>query len=130
MARGKWFRKKKANPEDMEHTIDIEVQEPAVHSSIEQPCQEPIMVSTLSETEKEEPITEYRETLYSRDAERPVATSQTEKKPLKRTSWENAKTIEQNVDLIRKKRESTKATSHQSVEEKVDRLLTKKKYKT
>jgi hypothetical protein len=80
------------------------------------------------------PITEYNETLYSANTSvKPVKKPGMEmKEPLKRTSWENPRTIEQNIDTMKKTQPETLAPCSQdtdNIEKKVDQILLKKKLK-
>jgi hypothetical protein len=90
---------------------------------------------TVTSGESEElPIKEYNETLYSKGSvQKQPATSFPEKKqPLKRTSWESARTIEQNVDTMGRKQTELPGTRTQTssdTDKKVDFILLKKKGK-
>ena len=85
-------------------------------------------------TQEEKPIMEYNETLYSinsspKQEKKPGLTT---KEPLKRTSWENPRTIEQNIDTMKKTQPETSAPCLQdtdNIEKKVDQILLKKKMK-
>jgi hypothetical protein len=84
--------------------------------------------------QEEQPITVYNETLYSKDSRLKPTTADVskEKKFFKRTSWENADIIEQNIDRMRRKRTERKEHSEQpgeNTEKKVDYILLKKKTK-
>ena len=82
---------------------------------------------------KEKPIKEYNETLYSNDTiKKEQKTTFLEKKSFKRTSWENAETIEHNVDQMRQKHPETreiKDRNRNTTDKKVDLILLKKKRK-
>jgi hypothetical protein len=79
------------------------------------------------------PITEYNETLYSMNSStKPQRKPDEEiKEPLKRTSWESPRTIEQNIDTMKKTSVESRDTCLQDddIEKKVDQLLLKKKMK-
>jgi len=86
----------------------------------------------IREEIKKAPIKEYNETLYSKGFEQkqPMTPSPQKKHFLKRTTWENAETIEQNIDSMRMKQsESTSSRSQKGIdtEKKVDFILLKKK---
>ena len=86
----------------------------------------------IREELKKVPIKEYNETLYSKGFEQkqPITPSPQKKHFLKRTTWENAETIEQNIDSMRMKQsESTSSRSQKGIdtEKKVDFILLKKK---
>ena len=89
--------------------------------------QEEKVSSETSEETEEPPITEYHETLYSR--EHP---SKKGKETWRRRSWESTSTVEKNVDTIDKKKTVYKQTSAGSndIERKVDNLLSSKGIKT
>jgi hypothetical protein len=77
-------------------------------------------------------IKEYNDTLYSKGFEQkqPVTPSPQKKQFLKRTTWENAETIEQNIDSMRMKQlESNSSRTQKGIdtEKKVDFILLKKK---
>jgi hypothetical protein len=82
---------------------------------------------------KEKPIKEYNETLYSKDTvKKEQKNTFLEKKSFKRTSWENAETIEHNVDQMRQEHPETtkiKDRNRDSTDKKVDLILLKKKRK-
>jgi len=88
-----------------------------------------------SETQKkqtETPIKEYDETLYSKGSEQkqPSTASHEKRRPLKRTSWENANTIEENIDGMKRNQTQSNACSDQDkedIDKKVDYILLKKK---
>jgi len=80
------------------------------------------------------PIKEYNETLYSKGSvqKQPSMTVPEKKQPLKRTSWESARTIEQNVDTMGRKQTELPGTRTQTIsdtDKKVDFILLKKKGK-
>jgi hypothetical protein len=84
--------------------------------------------------QEEKPIMEYNETLYSiNSSSKPEKKPGIEtKEPMKRTSWENPKTIEQNIDTMKKTQPETSAPcGHDSdnIDRKVDQILLKKKMK-
>jgi hypothetical protein len=88
----------------------------------------------FTEEQNTTPIREYNETLYSKgDApKKPTTTNLQQKQPLRRISWENAETIEQNVDNLKTKSTSSSNRTQKSVntEKKVDFILLKKKNKS
>jgi len=88
-------------------------------------------VTTPPEPEKT-PLMEYNETLYSADSsKRPERRYEEEHRvPLKRTTWESPRTIEQNIDTMRKTRtEEIYSPKDADVEKKVDQIFLKKKIK-
>ena len=95
--------------------------------------EEPKIPETSKESE-ELPIKEYNETLYSKGSvqKQPTTTFPEKKQPLKRTSWESARTIEQNVDTMERKQTELSGTRTQTssdTDKKVDFILLKKKGK-
>lgn len=122
MARWKLFGKSKAKKEESEKEIDI----PIIEDKEITKQEEKVSFETSEETE-EPPITEYHETLYSR--EHP---SKKGKETWKRRSWESTGTIEKNVDTIDKKKTVYKQTSSGSedIDRKVDKLLSSRGIKT
>jgi len=86
----------------------------------------------IREELKKAPIKEYNDTLYSKgfQQKQPMTPSPQKKHFLKRTTWENAETIEQNIDSM-KVRQLESASSHIrkgfDTEKKVDFILLKKK---
>lgn len=81
---------------------------------------------------KETPIKEYNETLYSIGSEekKHSATAPDKKQFLKRTSWENSDTIEQNIDHMKRRQADSTTRNTQDTEDvdkKVDFILLKKK---
>jgi len=86
----------------------------------------------IREELKKAPIKEYNDTLYSKGFEQkqPITPSPQKKQFLKRTTWENAETIEQNIDSMRMNQsESTSSRTQKGIdtEKKVDFILLKKK---
>jgi hypothetical protein len=85
----------------------------------------------FKEEQNTTPIKEYNETLYSKgDAPtKPTTTATQQKQPLRRISWENAETIEQNIDSMKNKPVSSSNRTQKSIntEKKVDFILLKKK---
>jgi hypothetical protein len=80
------------------------------------------------------PIKEYNETLYSKGSvqKQPAIAPPASKQPLKRTSWENTKTIEQNIDTMGRKQteqQGIRIQTNNDTDKKVDYLLLKKKVK-
>jgi len=84
------------------------------------------------EESEEVPIKEYNETLYSKGSvqKQPATTFPEKKQPLKRTSWESARTIEYNVDDMGRKQTEllgTRTQTSNDTDKKVDFILLKKK---
>jgi len=80
------------------------------------------------------PVKVYDETLYSKGSKlkQKSTTTPEKKRSLKRTSWENADTIEQNIDDMRHSQTESTAGGNQNkdnIEKKVDYILLKKKSK-
>jgi len=108
---------------------------PAVDKQIRKEIEQPEEKQNGPETREElkkAPIKEYTETLYSKGFEQkqPITPSPHKKQFLKRTTWENAETIEQNIDSMRMKQsESTSSRTQKGIdtEKKVDFILLKKK---
>jgi hypothetical protein len=78
------------------------------------------------------PIKEYNETLFSVDIKPAKKYGDERKEPLKRTSWENPRTIEQNIDTMKKTQSETSGIDMKKdidVDRKVDQILLKKKMK-
>jgi hypothetical protein len=95
--------------------------------------EKPKIPETSKESE-EVPIKEYNETLYSKGSvqKQPATTVPEKRQPLKRTSWESARTIEQNVDTMGRKQKElsgTKTQKSSDTDKKVDFILLKKKGK-
>ena len=116
-----WLKKRK-KPDTKDSSIYDEKQQ----SEMEQTREEHI------EKFKEEPIKEYNETLYSKEpAQKQPMKTTPEKKPLiKRTSWESADLIEENIDRMRRKQTQSTDQCNQTREDtdkKVDFILLKKK---
>jgi hypothetical protein len=89
------------------------------------------MIEEIKEEFEDRPIKEYNETLYSKGSgqKQPLYISD-RKQSLKRTSWEDSKTIELNIDnmgrrLLRPSGSSIK--TQDDTDKKVDRILLKKK---
>lgn len=82
---------------------------------------------------KEKPIKEYNETLYSKDTvQKEHKSTLLERKTFRRTRWENAETIEHNVDQMRQKHpeiREIKNGNRDTTDKKVDLILLKKKRK-
>ena len=87
--------------------------------------------STDQEETKTVPVKEYSEVLFSRTAQKQSSSAVIEqRKQLRRTSWENASTIEHHVDAMGKQtsQDSHSGTSSETVvDKKVDQILAKKK---
>jgi hypothetical protein len=87
--------------------------------------------NTDTETRAHESIMEYTEILYSSDSrlKKHTAIGKEKKEASKRTSWENIRTIEQNIDGIDKKRVeiSPGIQSNKEMDRKIDRLFHRKK---
>jgi hypothetical protein len=84
--------------------------------------------------QKSKPVTEYNETLFSRDTpiKKEKKTGEQIREPTKRTSWENTKTIERNIDTIDKTHpQPYKGYSKEDIDldRKIDQILSKKKMK-
>jgi hypothetical protein len=91
-------------------------------------------IPETSEESEEVPIKVYNETLYSKGSvqKQPATTFPEKKQPLKRTSWESARTIEQNIDTMGRKQTELPGTRTQTssdTDKKVDFILLKKKGK-
>jgi len=101
-------------------------------SSVKTKTEENIKQKVTPKPEK--PMKEYNETLYSIDTTKPVKKYVEEtKEPIKRTSWESSRTIELNIDQMRKNQKEHFVGDQQKkldVERKVDQILLKKKTKT
>ena len=124
MAKWKLFNRLKGKKD-----APLEVEMTPEHSGESE--EKPIIPETREESE-EVPIKEYNETLYSKGSvQKQPATSFPEKKqPLKRTSWESARTIEYNVDDMERKQTELPGTRTQTssdTDKKVDFILLKKK---
>lgn len=101
--------------------------------------QEEIQASEEKHTElktrekpKESASKEYNETIYSKGftQKQPTISSPQKTQPLRRTSWENAEIIEQNIDSMRVPQSGSTTSFTQTeidVEKKVDFILLKKK---
>jgi hypothetical protein len=95
---------------------------------------EKIEEKTVPDTPEPEktPIMEYNETLYSAgSSKRPERKYEEERRELpRRVSWESPRTIEQNIDSMKKTRtEEIYSQRDTNVEKKVDQIFLKKKTK-
>lgn len=124
LAKLKLFHRSKIKEETYE-------KEKPINKEIEQ-SEEKQNEPEIREELKKAPIKEYNETLYSKGFEQkqPMTPSPQKKHFLKRTTWENAETIEQNIDSMKVKQLES-ASSHTKkgfdTEKKVDFILLKKK---
>ena len=126
MAKWKLFNRSKGKEE-----APTEVQITTEH--IGESEEKPKILETREELE-EVPIKEYNETLYPKGSvqKKPATTFQEKTQPLKRTSWENAKTIEQNIDTMgrnQKEQPRTQTQTSNDTDKKVGFILLKKKVK-
>lgn len=90
--------------------------------------------SDITPPQKTKPVKEYNETLFSRNP--PIKTGKKHcedlKEPVKRTSWENTKTIERNIDTMNKTHPQPYTGYLQegpNLDKKIDQILLKKKMK-
>jgi len=116
-----WFKKK-----EQSHAEKVITTEEKTESDEKQDKPE------TREKQTETPIKEYDETLYSKGSEQkqPSKASPEKRRPLKRTSWENADTIEENIDGMRRNQTQSSACDDQDkkdIDKKVDYILLKKK---
>lgn len=124
MTKWKLFKKSKTKETGIEvEMIAGEAKETKKHENTRPP---------LKEEEEKIPIKEYQETLYSKDVppKKRTAQDKEKKEPLKRTSWESAGIIERNVDAMGKEPTDSTGSGTQgnnTVDKKVDRILSKKK---
>jgi hypothetical protein len=105
---------------DQVPTIRMESEKPADATQPEQPELE------------EEPVKEYNEVLYSQSTPFKKLSTPTEpkKEAVRRAAWENPDLIEQNVDVMGRKKIETRGSHSQTsdeIEKKVDRIIAKKK---
>jgi len=124
LAKLKLFHRKKTKEE-------THIKEKATKEEI-QDSKEKQIEASLKEKTKEAPIKEYNETLYSKGyAQKQQKTpSFQQKSPIGRTTWENAETIEQNIDSMGLKQSGSTSDRTQigiDTEKKVDFILLKKK---
>lgn len=134
MARWKLFGRSKSKEEETIKEIDIPIQEPEkIEKPVEEAPEDKESVEEINEEVVEKPeetsVPEHHETLYSEGhAPKKSEESKPSEEPWKRSSWENPSTIEKNVDDIEQKKIEKRKTSESSdIEEKVDKLLAKKK---
>ena len=129
MSRWKIFGKTKQKEEPQPSHDGIPQEQPRItpppsFEEVKEPVQE-------TEQPKEQPITEHHETLYTKGDEpkQEKKAAQPRETPWRRTSWENPETIEKNIDTLEKnpKKDSQKSYDSLDIEEKVDRLIAKKK---
>ena len=123
LAKLKLFHRKK--------TKEAHVEEKATQKEIEA-SEEKHNELEIREKTKKAAIKEYNETLYSGGFAQKQSTTSSPKKtqPLRRTTWENADTIEQNIDSMRIPQSGSTTSFTQTeidVEKKVDFILLKKK---
>lgn len=129
MAKRKLFGRSKSKKENKEIDIPIDIKETL------QPEQE--IISETNEEAEELPITEYHETLYSKESapKKSKAPSKASEETWKRKSWESVGTIEKNVDHIKQKKavgtsdykQKSSNIKDKDIDKKVDRLFSKKK---
>jgi hypothetical protein len=123
LAKLKLFHRKK--------TKEAHVEETATQEEIQAPEEKHTELKTR-EKPKESASKEYNETIYSKGfaQKQPTISSPQKKQPLRRTSWENAEIIEQNIDSMRVPQAGSTTSFTQTeidVEKKVDFILLKKK---
>ena len=123
----KLFHRSKVIEETQTETITI-------REKIQEPKEKHLKAET-KEKSNNIPIKEYNETLYSEGytQKQPTSSSHQNKQSIKRTTWENAETIEQNVDSMRMKQSASTQWDtgpEINVEKKVDYILLKKKNKS
>jgi hypothetical protein len=124
LAKLKLFHRSKVIEETQAETISVK-------EKIQEPAEKHLKVET-KEKSNIAPIKEYNETLYSQGyaQKQPTSSPHQNKQLLKRTTWENAETIEQNVDSMRMKQSASTHWDTEpeiNVEKKVDYILLKKK---
>ena len=121
----KLFRKSKDTKEEANREVELPPFQEA-KEEIQPSEQEPV---ETEEKQEDKPVTEYHETLYSKGTAPKKTESTPSEEPWKRKSWENASTIEKNVDKIdpEKSEQQHKTSEIEDIEQKVDRLLAKKK---
>jgi hypothetical protein len=134
LARWKLFGRSKSKEEETIKEIDIPIQEPEeIEKPVEEATEDKEAVEEITEevVEKPEetPVTEHHETLYSEgDAPKKSEETKPSEEPWKRSSWESPSAIEKNVDDIdQKKIDERRVSESGDIEDKVDRLLAKKK---
>jgi hypothetical protein len=115
MARWKLFNKTKGKKETRTEV------ETMVHRTEKSDEKAPLITPAPKTT----PTKEYNETLYSTNStiKKRLPSNQEIKQPLKRTSWESPRTIEQSIDNM------GPTQTENEINKKVDRTLTKKKLK-
>jgi hypothetical protein len=123
MARWKLWGRSKATQETVNQS-EVKVMETP-------PTQQPQPVKQ-QEHHEETPVLEYNETLYSKGSlvKKPTSSQELQQETKYRTTWENPRTIEENVDRIGTRKEegfSTHPEVSDQIEKKVDRLIAKKK---
>ncbi len=124
MAKLKLFQRKKTKE-------DAHVEDNTTRQEIRDSEEKKIEPAIKEET-KEAPIKEYNKTLYPKGFAQQHNTipSPQRRQLLRRTTWQNAETIEQNIDSMRLK-QSESTSSHTQIgidtEKKVDFILLKKK---
>ena len=126
MAKWKLFNRLKGKEEA---SIEVKMTTEYIGESEKKP-----KIPETSEESEEVPIKVYNETLYSKGSvqKQPATTFPEKKQPLKRTSWESARTIEQNIDTMGRKQTELPGTRTQTssdTDKKVDFILLKKKGK-
>ena len=113
----RWKKKDKTKKKSQSSSQDMDI--PVFDASFsDPPSQQPDTINTGPEDEE---ITEYHETLYSRDHLK-HQTSYTKKR------WESTSTIESNVDTLGKQHTASSAQARYdaAIDAKVDTLLKKK----
>ena len=133
LARWKLFGRSKRKEDEFSKEIDIPIQESEEVVKPEEVVEDKEasreFAEEVVEKPEEKPVTEHHETLYSEGhAPKKSEPSKPSEEPWKRSSWESPSAIEKNVDDIDKKKiEKRRISESGDIEEKVDKLLAKKK---
>jgi hypothetical protein len=118
MAKWKFFKPSKGNIHTEPTKIPDHVQESEEHS----------LISETTDDSQAIPVKEYNEILYSKGSEHKKQPVAPEQKPImRRTSWETPDAIEHSVDMMGRRRQGIDTEPTHDVEQKVDRILLKKK---
>jgi hypothetical protein len=99
------------------------------NKSKDEKIQEETQVEPETVTVKEEPpLTEYNETLYSKDTKQKekIKTQKTKNPPANQRVWRDVDAIEENIDNLEKK-PKTKRFSDSNIQSSVDRIISKRK---
>ena len=118
MSRWKLFRKSKEKKVEDKSDIDLSIEKPEEELMPEQE------LTDEQESSENIPVLEHRETLYSKgDEPKGYKSDKKDEYQWKRTGWESADTIEKNIDDLGNKGITSKSSTTENVEKKVDSII-------